>query len=206
VSALDRLGLPIAAAIILLLAVVLPVVRLRRRTGVRAVVAHRNPEFRQRWLAGALLALLGAVLAFVAAWVAVGPAALGVVAGPAWLVALGYGLVGAGVVVVMIAQAQMGASFRIGIDQRPTGLVTGGLYRWIRNPIYSGMQAALLGAVLVAPGIASAALAGIAVLLIGLQTRLEERHLLGLHGNDFRRWASRVGRFFPGIGRLSLPD
>ena len=37
---------------------------------------------------------------------------------------------------------------------------------------------------------------------LAAQTRLEEKHLAGLHGPSYRAYAARVGRFVPGIGRL----
>jgi protein-S-isoprenylcysteine O-methyltransferase Ste14 len=49
------------------------------------------------------------------------------------------------------------------------------------------------------------ALAGLVALLIALeiQVRLvEERHLLRAHGDSYRQYAARVGRFVPGLGRL----
>ena len=42
-------------------------------------------------------------------------------------------------------------------------------------------------------------------LLIMLQARLEEQHLLALHGEAYRRYASAAGRFLPGLGRLASP-
>ena len=40
-------------------------------------------------------------------------------------------------------------------------------------------------------------------LLVSLQTRLEEGHLITLHGPAYRAYAARVGRFLPGLGRIS---
>ena len=39
----------------------------------------------------------------------------------------------------VLAQLQMGASWRVGIDDRPTELVTGGLFRVVRNPIFTAL-------------------------------------------------------------------
>ena len=42
-----------------------------------------------------------------------------------------------------------------------------------------------------------------AATLTALQVRVEERHLVALHGEAYARYASRVGRFVPCLGRLS---
>jgi hypothetical protein len=41
-----------------------------------------------------------------------------------------------------------------------------------------------------------------AVVLVSLQVRLEERHLIALHGGAYLEYASSVGRFVPWLGRL----
>jgi len=41
------------------------------------------------------------------------------------------------------------------------------------------------------------------LLFLSLETRLEEEHMLAIHGDAYRAYARRVGRFFPTIGRLS---
>src|SRR6188472_837717 len=65
---------------------------------------------------------------------------------------IGVALALAALLWIVVAQAQMGASWRIGIDrQRATALVRGGLFAHSRNPIYLGTRVALLGAVLLVP-------------------------------------------------------
>ena len=39
-------------------------------------------------------------------------------------------------------------------------------------------------------------------LVLELQTRLEEQHLIALHGRSYLEYAGTVGRFFPGLGKL----
>jgi protein-S-isoprenylcysteine O-methyltransferase Ste14 len=96
----------------------------------------------------------------------------------------------------------MGAAWRIGIDERATPLITHGLYQLVRNPIYTAMDLMLAGALLVAPSPWTLAAAVTVSIALALQTRLEERHLSELHGPTYRAYASRVGRFLPGIGRF----
>ena len=40
-------------------------------------------------------------------------------------------------------------------------------------------------------------------MFVSIQARLEEAHLIRLHGAAYRAFAARVGRFLPGVGRLS---
>jgi protein-S-isoprenylcysteine O-methyltransferase Ste14 len=42
----------------------------------------------------------------------------------------------------------------------------------------------------------------VAVPLVSLQVRLEERNLLRIHGKAYLAYAARVGRFLPWVGRL----
>jgi protein-S-isoprenylcysteine O-methyltransferase Ste14 len=55
---------------------------------------------------------------------------------------------------------------------------------------------------LVAPSVPGVLLALVVAASVEAQARLEERHLLALHGVRYREYAGRVGRFFPGVGRL----
>lgn len=107
----------------------------------------------------------------------------------------------------LAAQLTMGDSWRIGVDEHEkTRLVTGGPFAIVRNPIFTAMIPATLGLALLVPNIV--ALVGFVALVLALemQVRLvEEPYLLRTHGDDYSRYASRVGRFVPGIGRLRSP-
>ena len=197
--------LPAAALAYLFTAIVWPTWRTWRRAGVFPVVFHREAETAQRVIG----ALLGLFLAGLAAWsllcATLEPGRLGIwPLGPGWQ-AIGWLLFLGGLVLTLVAQAQMGASWRVGIDDRPTQLVTGGVFALCRNPIFLGMFLSLAGVVLVTPAPWTVAGLALAVVLVSLQVRLEERHLLGIHGADYAIYAARVGRFVPGLGRLRVP-
>jgi protein-S-isoprenylcysteine O-methyltransferase Ste14 len=97
---------------------------------------------------------------------------------------------------VLIAQAQMGDSWRIGIDAEvKTALVQQGVFGLSRNPIFLGMQAMLFGLLLVLPNTITFAICVLGVALIQIQVRLEEEHLLQLHGEDYRAYQRRVRRW-----------
>lgn len=199
---LSRVALPVLLTAFAAVLLVWPVVRLRRETGVWAVTLHRNTTPGNRVMGLVFVALVLGLAGLVARFALAGPSAIGVWAAPRGLELAGLLLCAAGVAVIAVAQRQMGASFRIGIDAAKTALVSPGLFRRVRNPIYSGLLALLLGVVLVIPCAASLLLGTAAAAAIALHTRLEERHLLALHGDDYRAYAALVGRFVPGIGRL----
>jgi protein-S-isoprenylcysteine O-methyltransferase Ste14 len=114
----------------------------------------------------------------------------------------GWLLLGAGAAITVAAQRQMGASWRVGIDDRPTELVTGGLFRVVRNPIFSGLLVFLAGFVLLAPAWWSIGIWVLTALGQRVQVAHEEKHLQTLHGATYLDYASRVGRFVPLVGRL----
>jgi protein-S-isoprenylcysteine O-methyltransferase Ste14 len=108
-----------------------------------------------------------------------------------------------GLAVCVGAQLAMGASWRIGVDEsESTDLVTDGPFALVRNPIYSGVIPLVAGLVLLASAVSLAAFAAM-VAALEIQVRLvEEPHLLRAHDPAYREYASRVGRFVPGIGLL----
>ncbi|MGH9837309.1 MAG: hypothetical protein ACREEM_00820 [Blastocatellia bacterium] len=62
------------------------------------------------------------------------------------LVMPGVALLLASLIWILIAQKQMGESWRIGIDrEQKTALVNRGVFRLSRNPIFLGMRLTLLG-------------------------------------------------------------
>ena len=194
--------LPVAVLGYLVTAIVWPTWRTWRRAGVFPVVFHREAETAQRVLG----LLLGLLLAGLAVWsvlcATVDPGRLGI-----WQLAVGWQALGwlsfvGGLVISLVAQAQMGASWRVGIDDRPTRLVTGGLFALSRNPIFLGMFLTLAGLVLITPAPWTVAGFAVAVILVSLQVRLEERNLLRIHGQAYLAYAAQVGRFVPWLGRL----
>jgi protein-S-isoprenylcysteine O-methyltransferase Ste14 len=196
-----RLALPIALAAFFGLTLILPLLRQKRRIGSLGV-ALRLDQPVERLLALFMGAFLVAAAAWVAVFVVAGPAPLGVVEPPRALAATGWALVALGLSATAWAQAHMGASWRIGVDERPTALVTSGPFGVVRNPIYSALLAAVAGLAAVAPSAGTVGAWLVVAAAIAVQTRREERHLVALHGAAYLEYAARVGRFLPGLGRL----
>ena len=121
-----------------------------------------------------------------------------------WAAGSGAALVIAATALMAASQLHLGASWRIGIeeDARP-GLVTRGFYRFCRNPIFVFMLAGIAGFVLLIPTWMSLAMWVATYVGIRAQVVQEESYLLRTYGEEYRAYANRVGRFMPGVGRLS---
>lgn len=108
---------------------------------------------------------------------------------------VGIALLGIGLVITLVAQAQMRNSWRIGIDhQAKTELVMNGLFSLSRNPIFLSMLMALAGLVCLLPNGWSLLIFVVAYVLIQVQIRMEESYLEGVHGNDYLAYKKRVAR------------
>lgn len=112
------------------------------------------------------------------------------------LVLIGSGLLLASLVWTLIAQAQMGNSWRIGIDAgAKTQLVTHGVFGISRNPIFLGMRLTLLGFFLILPNAVTLTTLVLDNALMQIQVRLEEEYLSGIHGGDYRRYCQQTRRW-----------
>jgi protein-S-isoprenylcysteine O-methyltransferase Ste14 len=116
----------------------------------------------------------------------------------------GMALYALGLTGVVAGQTQMGSSWRIGTDPgERTALVTDGLFGLVRHPIYVALVSTLLGLALLVPSVVAFASVALFVASIEIEVhRIEEPHLLRAHGDAYSRYAARVGRFLPGVGRM----
>jgi protein-S-isoprenylcysteine O-methyltransferase Ste14 len=112
-------------------------------------------------------------------------------------------LMAAGIALLASAQLNMGASWRVGIREgEAPGLVTGGLYRFCRHPIYLGLLTAIIGYTALLPTAVSLVLLAAGYTRVRVQVTAEEAYLERTYGAAYREYARRVGRFLPGLGRL----
>jgi protein-S-isoprenylcysteine O-methyltransferase Ste14 len=116
--------------------------------------------------------------------------------------ASGAAVLAAGAVFALVAQTQMGRSWRAGIDlSNNDALITRGLFGIVRHPFYAGSIAASAGVFLMVPNLVT--LAGWAAVLVGceIDVRLvEEPHLHATRGDAYSDYAERVPRFVPHVG------
>ncbi|MFC2968625.1 methyltransferase family protein [Acidimangrovimonas pyrenivorans] len=110
---------------------------------------------------------------------------------------LGGALVAAGVALMGLAAAQMVLLRTTFIPRRdPSALVTGGIFRLSRNPIYLGDALVLTGAILWWD--APAALPLVPIFMALIQHRFirgEEARLRAHFGDAFEAWAARTRRW-----------
>ena len=115
---------------------------------------------------------------------------------------IGFLVMTVGLVVASVAIRQMGASWRMGIDtEAPGALATRGLYARIRHPIYSGMLLTTTGLAATTADVISMAVAVGCWVALPIQARLEEQFLLSRHGDEYRAYLERTGRFWPSTRR-----
>jgi len=97
---------------------------------------------------------------------------------------------------VLAAQAQMGGSWRIGIDtENTTALVTHGIFRLSRNPIFLGMRFNLMGLFLILPNAVTLLLWILGDVIIQLQVLMEEEFLQKQHGGSYELYCQQVRRW-----------
>ena len=96
----------------------------------------------------------------------------------------------------ILAQIQMGNSWRIGIDQKQkTNLVRSGVFGVSRNPIFLGMIITLFGLFLVLTNAFTLLIFVLGFVLIQIQVRLEEEFLTNMHEIDYREYRQSVRRW-----------
>lgn len=102
-----------------------------------------------------------------------------------------------GIVITVIAQIQMGRSWRIGVDQsESTELITTGLYAKSRNPIYFGIFLYWIGISMIFPHPAmwvSALVCWISIEVI--VRRIEEPYLSRVHKEKFQAYRQKTHRY-----------
>ncbi|HMI57088.1 MAG TPA: isoprenylcysteine carboxylmethyltransferase family protein [Gemmatimonadaceae bacterium] len=121
---------------------------------------------------------------------------------PEWFA--GQRIVGA---LVIVAGAALAVSallyfhswrFRAQLDAKHE-LATGGPFRYLRNPIYMGLNLLALGSAIWVP--TTTVWIAVALMFIGsdVRARVEESVLRETFGEEYRAYAARTRRFVPGI-------
>jgi protein-S-isoprenylcysteine O-methyltransferase Ste14 len=114
----------------------------------------------------------------------------------------GAALVVAGFCFNIAAHLALGESWRLGIDEnRPGRLVTTGIYRFTRNPIYLFFGLYFFGTFLINGTLFFLGFLVLGAVLLHLLTLQEERFLARVHGPAFAEYRQRTPRYI-GVAHL----
>lgn len=118
---------------------------------------------------------------------------------PRSITLIGAGLGFLGILITLIAQIQMGLSWRIGVDQdEKTALITSGLYAKSRNPIYFGMLLYWIAISLNFPHMLMLLCAFICWISIeAIVRKIEEPYLKRMHGASAETYFGKTNRYLP---------
>ncbi|MDA7417013.1 isoprenylcysteine carboxylmethyltransferase family protein [Xenophilus arseniciresistens] len=121
---------------------------------------------------------------------------------------LSWALLATSIVLVSLALREMRARGRhdearsdpalFGFEKTAT-LVTGGIFRWIRHPMYASLMALAWGIFLKQPGLPAALLVAIATLALLLTAWRDEAECLQYFGAPYAAYMQRSWRFVPGL-------
>jgi len=211
--------------LVMLTAFVWPIWRNYHRTGVNPLVLRRSDDSAYGFVGQVFKYLTISVFVVATLYVAAPSLYVHLTVIPyldalAPLKWVGMGLGAMSLALTVVAQTQMGASWRIGIDhERRTELVARGVFRYSRNPIYLAMigltptaealRLRLLprnpiylamigltgGLLLMLPTAATAAIWLCTFMILHVQVRLEEEHMRKLHPQAYADYCRRVRRW-----------
>ncbi len=85
------------------------------------------------------------------------------------------------------------------VTRRDSYFVSHGPYKYVRNPMYTGILAAGLALALVLGSSLVALFTTACFVQLAIRTRIEERFLLARFGATYKSYMSEVGRFLPYI-------
>jgi protein-S-isoprenylcysteine O-methyltransferase Ste14 len=118
---------------------------------------------------------------------------------PGWLRWVGAAAALSAVILIAIVHAELGRNFSPTLRPRPGHtLVTTGLYRWARHPMYTAYLLLFAGAFLLsADWVIGVTGMGIILTHMTVRVRREERILIGRFGQAYLDYAQRTSRFVP---------
>jgi len=118
-----------------------------------------------------------------------------------WLAFLGILVEIAALILFRATHVQLGRNWSISLETREKHqLVTGGLYGWVRHPMYSSfLLSALAQALLLQNWVAGpAGLVGFVVLFL-FRVHREEKLMTDTFGDEYRQYCRRTSRIVPGL-------
>ncbi len=110
----------------------------------------------------------------------------------------GVAVMAFGVGIAILSQVDMGKAWRIGVPsaaEESQSLVTTGLYRFSRNPIYVGIMLFIIGSVITAPGPLTILALVLTWVFVNKVIDTEEAFLRTAFGAEFEAYSERTRRW-----------
>jgi protein-S-isoprenylcysteine O-methyltransferase Ste14 len=120
---------------------------------------------------------------------------------PAWVLAASSVLTVGGMIVVVVSVLWLGRSITPNPEPRASAtLQTGGPFRWVRHPVYSGVLLLVTGVALRTGNVVAFVVAVVTVVFFHAKARWEEGRLAATYP-EYAAYAARTPRFVPRLRR-----
>jgi len=173
--------------------------KIRRTEGSNWAVEDKAVEREGRWSILLRFVLFFYMLAAVILY-AINPVWLGLfmIPLPAWSRWLGAGLGVAGLLLLIWVQHTLGRHWSTNLQLRTEHtLITNGLYRWARHPMYTALFSFFVGLALVSASWLIVLLVVAAIFVLYARIGKEETMMTEQFGDEYRAYAQQTGRFLP---------
>lgn len=101
-----------------------------------------------------------------------------------------------GVIFFALATITMKTSWRVGIPEEKTTLITDGIYQWSRNPAFVGFDLLYLSICLMFFNIPLVLVSVWATVMLHLQILQEEKHMYHMFGDEYETYKKHTLRYF----------
>jgi protein-S-isoprenylcysteine O-methyltransferase Ste14 len=113
-----------------------------------------------------------------------------------WLKYIGILFCYVGLIIFLMALVSFGKSWRIGIDEKNSNeLITTGIFKYSKNPIFLFMDLYFMGIMLIYPNIVFIVVTICVIIGIHLQIIREEKYLLNKFGEEYIKYKKQTRRY-----------
>ena len=194
-----RIFLPIYGVVFIFAVFFLRTVLVWKRTGINAYVLLKSGG--AQGVIGKYFKILPFLSALVIIIYSFIPQFYYLLAPFTWLENTGAIIIGVAILLttliwIWVSQTQMGNSWRIGVEEDTrTELITEGVFKLSRNPIFLGMKVNSFGFFLIVPNAITLVIFVVGIALIDVQVAIEEKYLESVHQDKYKEYCTNVRRW-----------